>query len=442
MLESVKGIAHQRASRTMGILNILVLPGGTEIGMEIWRALKDCKEIRLYAASSDDAHHDPYVFARHFLVPDVHEPTWLETLNEVLAEQKIHYVFPAHDDVALSLAECASRLRAGIVSSPLKTCRTARSKIATYECLRGVVPLPVVYDDPASISEFPVFVKPDIGQGSGDVHLILNMEQLFRCLAAPKRYVVTEYLPGEEFTIDCFSDRERGLLFCSGRTRSRTRSGISMKSRLVHEEIFHGYAASISKKMEFHGAWFFQMKKDRQGKLKLLEVAPRIAGTMALNRVRGVNFPLLSIYEQERIPVQIMMNQVDVEIDRALVNRYRHNVRYRTVYVDLDDTLILHGRVNTALVQFLYQCVNESIRLVLLSRHDGNVERTLQLHRLGSLFDAVIQIDRKASKADYIREADAILIDDSFRERMDVHCRLGIMTFDCSMIEMLLDERV
>jgi hypothetical protein len=57
----------------MGKMNVLILPGGTEIGQEIRLALKDCKDIRLYSAASDVSNHAPYVFARHFIVPGVHE---------------------------------------------------------------------------------------------------------------------------------------------------------------------------------------------------------------------------------------------------------------------------------------------------------------------------------------------------------------------------------
>ena len=39
------------------------------------------------------------------------------------------------------------------------------------------------------------------------------------------------------------------------------------------------------------------------------------------------------------MPIRIMTNSLQVDIDRALVNRYHHKVFYTTVYVDLDDTL-------------------------------------------------------------------------------------------------------
>jgi len=214
-----------------------------------------------------------------------------------------------------------------------------------------------------------------------------------------------------------------------------------MSSRPVHEKTFHEYADAISGKIAFHGAWFFQLKRDRKGILKLLEIAPRIAGTMAVHRVQGINFALLSIYEQERIALSLLANNIDIEIDRALVNRYRHQARYSVVYLDLDDTLVLKNRVNTKLIQFLYQCINKSVRIVLLTKHDGDLKQALQNYRLSQLFDDIVHLERTACKADFIKESDAILIDDSFSERKAVNEKLGIPTFDCSMIEMLINER-
>lgn len=421
--------------------NVLVFPGGTEIALEIWRALKDSKDVRLYSASIAVSNHAPYVFARHFTVPNVNEQNWIEELNRVIAGQGIDYVFPAHDDVVIALAENANSIEARIISSPVRTCQIARSKSLTYEALSDVVPVPRVFSVSEMIDRYPVFVKPDKGQGSQGAHIAYDGDHLDRLLLEGEGYLVTEYLPGEEITVDCFSDRERGLLFCEGRQRTRTRSGISMHSKTVRDKLFGEYARAISARIAFHGAWFFQLKKDRQGMFKLLEVAPRIAGTMALHRVKGMNFALLSIYEQERIPLTILENSMDVEIDRALVNRYSHQVKYSAVYVDFDDTLILQDRVNTSLVSFLYQCINEGIRVVLLTKHDGDVKQSLRKYRLSEVFDDIIHMEQTASKADYIGEPDAILIDDSFSERKAVHDKLGILTFDCSMTEMLIDER-
>ena len=422
--------------------NVLVFPGGTEIGLEIQKALSQCKGIHLFSAGMDVSNHAPFVFARHFIVPSIDNPCWIERLNDVILQNSIDYIFPAHDDVLVALAENSGKIKARIVSSPLETCVITRSKSQTYRFLFDTIPTPRLYSDVTEVEQFPVFVKPDKGQGSQGTNLVKNYEQLAYILNKESGYIILEYLPGDEYTIDCFSDREKGLLFCSGRQRVRTRSGISMASCFIHNDIFLQYARAIENKISFHGAWFFQVKQDRFGQYKLLEIAPRIAGTMALNRVQGVNFALLSIYEQERISIEILVNNANIQIDRALVNHYKHSFSYSTVYIDLDDTLILNGNVNIHLIQFIYQCINLRRRVVLLTKHIGELDTTLKQYRLAGIFDEIIHIGHSETKADYIHENDAILIDDSFSERKSVHDRLGIPTFDCSMIEVLIDDRI
>jgi hypothetical protein len=218
-----------------------------------------------------------------------------------------------------------------------------------------------------------------------------------------------------------------------------------MNSKPVDDKtssLFRKMADIISGELEFHGAWFFQLKMANTGIFKLLEIAPRISGTMATNRVLGVNFPLLSIYEQEGIVLKIMTNNCDVEIDRALTNRFKHSIEYKKVYVDLDDTLILNDKINTFLIRFLYQAINKGCKIILITKTTGRIDSILSKWRLTSVFDEVIAISKGDSKADFINPDGAIFIDDSFSERQSVYWKHKIPTFDCSMIELLLDERV
>jgi hypothetical protein len=428
-------------SRTPCTHNVLVFPGGTEIGLEIHRSLRDCKEIELFSAGAPVSNHAPFVYARHAVVPGIDDPGWIDALNQVIREYDIDYIYPAYDDVIVALAHHSHRIHARIVSSPAETCIVTRSKSQTYHALAGAVAVPRLYVSLDAIDAFPVFVKPDRGQGSQRTHVAHTRDHVSELLRQSDDYLVLEYLPGAEFTIDCFSDRDAGLLFCAARQRVRIKSGISMNTRPAHSETFTRCAHAIASRLALHGAWFFQVKQNRDGGYSLLEVAPRVAGGMSLHRVLGINFPLLSIHEQERIPVQILLNGIHVELDRALVNRYSHNLRYSTVYVDLDDTLLCKGRVNVEVVRFLYQALNGTHRLVLLTRHAGDLDATLRHFRLQGLFDQIIHVRGPEGKHLYIREPDAILIDDSFRERKAARDKLGIATFDCSMLEMLQDER-
>jgi len=428
----------------MDKMKVIVFPGNTEIGLEIWKALKDCKDIILYSAASV-YNHAPYVFRNHFIIPDISSGDWIGSLNKVLAEYKIDYIFPAYDDVIVALAQNAHKLSADLISSPISTCLITRSKIKTYEKLNNLIPVPKLYRDISEVTISPVFVKPDKGQGSQKARRVDDLSTLSALLDNNPDLIVLEYLSGKEYTVDCLTDRRKGLIFCSGRERLRVRNGISMNSKPVDKrtnKIFYEYANIISSELEFHGAWFFQVKRDASENFRLLEIAPRISGTMATHRILGVNFPLLSIYEKKGTDIEIMTNSLQVEIDRSLVNRYKCNIEYDKIYVDLDDTIIINNKVNTQLIRFLYQAINEGCEIILITKNLNDVEFALNKWKLNSIFDEVIHLNKEDSKSDYINPKKAIFIDDSFSERKAVFNKHKIPTFDCSMIELLIDDRV
>lgn len=419
---------------------VLVFPAGTEIGLEIYAALKKTKEVILFGAGQDVLNHARFAFPEYYTVPSIHEDGWLDRLIEICKYLSIDYIFPAHDDVIIALSRCREFIPASVLAVATEVCEITRSKKLTYRRLAGYIRVPFLYDVPARVTSFPVLVKPDRGQGSFGVHRVNNHKELYDVISRIPDAIISEYLPGEEYTVDCFSDRERGLLFAHARSRRRTRNGISVNTLTETIDGVAEIAQRIHEELKLHGAWFFQLKRASDGELALLEVAPRIAGSMAVHRVMGVNFPLLSIFEEERLPMSIMVNPGVIELDRALVNRYNHEIHFGTLYVDLDDTLIFDGRVNIEIVSLIYQCINNGKKVKLLTRHRENLPEILAKYRLDGLFDEVIHLKFKEPKSAYIIEADAILIDDSFAERREVYEVIGIPTFDCSMVELLTQQ--
>lgn len=423
----------------MKVRNVLVFPAGTEIGLEILNALKYCKEVRLFGAGQDILNHAMLAYPEYHNLPSIYEDNWLEELVSLCGKLSIDYIFPAYDDIIVALVRKKERIPAAIISSPRQACEITRSKSETYHRLGGVVRVPRVFTDSDQVNSFPVLVKPDKGQGSFGIRKVHCRDELLAAIADLPAAIICEYLPGEEYTVDCFSDRERGLLFAGGRVRRRTRNGISVNTRTVDLPEFKHIAQIIGQELGLHGAWFFQLKRAEDGALSLLEVAPRIAGSMATHRVSGINFPLLSIFEEERIFVSVKPNSGVVELDRALGNRYRHNVTFSTLYIDLDDTLIVNGEINIQAIKLVFQCINKAKKVILLTRHRQDIDQTLRKHRLLNLFDEIIHIGEE-KKSSFINQQNAIFVDDSFAERMDVIENCNIPTFDCSMIEMITEQ--
>ena len=252
--------------------------------------------------------------------------------------------------------------------------------------------------------------------------------------------LLVEYLPGEEFTVDCFTDKEGRLLYCAARTRNRVKDGISVNTFFVeNQEEFRKFGERINDKISFRGAWFYQVKRDKNGELCLLEIASRLGGSSLLSRAVGVNFALLSLFDAFGYKVEVTSNNYSVELDRALECRYKTNLDFNTVYCDYDDCLVLDGnKVNTELVKFLYKCVNEGKRRVLLSKHDGDLHSGLRHFRLDTLFDEILHIEEGEDKADFIKPGKAIFIDDSNAERVNIKAKLGLPVFSPDMIDVLL----
>ncbi len=420
--------------------NVLVFPAGTEIGLEIYEALRLCKEVILFGAGVASSSHGPFAFKHFYELPSVNDGNWLDPLINICNNQKIDYIFPAHDDVIVALTKIRNQIPAVILAAEVDVCITTRSKRATYIALAKFIRVPKLYDVIPVPEDFPLFVKPDCGQGSQGVALVKNISELSIAKQKIKDPIICEYLSGEEYTVDCFSDRISGVIFAGARIRKRMRNGISVNTAPVYLEEALDLAIKIHTTLGMRGAWFFQLKRNNTGNLTLLEVAPRIAGSMSAHRVQGMNFPLLTIFEHERLPIRPLINSAPIELDRALRNRYRHFFSYSTLYIDLDDTIILRDKVNLDAIQLIYQSLNGKKKVNLITRHVGNLHETLNNYHLIGIFDEIIHILDGSLKSKYINDVNAIFVDDSFVERWDVSEVLGIPTFDCSMIELLIQS--
>lgn len=424
------------------VRKVLVFPAGTEIAFEIHHALRYSKFVRLYGATSVACHAD-LVFENCVEgLPYVDEPGLIERLNQVIDELEIDYIYPAHDSAVLTLTREQERLHAPVVTSALETVEICRSKNLTYDYLRGAEYLPRFYACLDEIREYPVFIKPSVGQGSVGARRIDSRAALEEALADGVEYAICEYLPGQEFTVDCFTDRHGDLRYVGPRSRDRIRSGIAVRSHFLPEDQrINAIAEDLNRRFRFNGAWFFQLKENGQGQLRLMEVAPRIAGTMGATRNRGVNMPLLTLYNMWGFDVDIINNGNELLLDRAFISRFKAGIHYENVYVDFDDTLVLRGQVNPELMAFLYQARNQGKKLFLISKHVGDLEGELRRFCIHpGLFDQIIRLDQSESKLPYI-QADSIFIDDSFAERRRIHQGCGVPVFDLDMIESLIDWR-
>lgn len=421
---------------------ILIFPCGTESGLEIKRALENNLHFDIIGASSVTNNHGKYVFLDYFdELPFVEEENFVSIINKLINELNIDYVYPAHDSALIEMAKNSDQINCEVIAPDYQTCKICRSKKITYNYFKEKFKTPLMFEDLENISNFPVFIKPDIGQGAKGTSIVNSKEEAAFYLKNNRDLLLLEYLPGHEYTVDCFTNYKGELVFVGGRERARINNGISVNTFPVNNKRFFELAKIINESLKLRGAWFFQVKEDKDGELTLMEIEPRIAGTMGLFRNLGVNLPLLTLYDREYVEVEIDINNLNIQMDRALYNAYKIDLDFNKVFIDLDDTIIVNNGINTRVISFIYQCINEKIDVNLITKHRGDLYKTLREFRITELFNEIFWLKNEEKKYLYIDKNKSIFIDDSFAERIEVKKYLGIPTFGIDSIECLLDWR-
>ena len=86
------------------------------------------------------------------------------------------------------------------------------------------------------------------------------------------------------------------------------------------------------------------------------------------------------------------------------------------------------------MLAFIYQCINDGKKVILISKHAKDLDESLRQFRLQNVFDEIIHIEKTDEKYKYIQDQNAIFIDDSFAERKRIFENCHIPVFSPDMI--------
>lgn len=110
---------------------------------------------------------------------------------------EIDYIFPAYDDVIVALSHNREKIPATILAPSREVCDLTRSKLLTYQKLSSVVKTPRIFQAPEQVNAFPVFIKPDRGQGAFGVKRINDLDELKQVISVTKDPVIPNICPVE-----------------------------------------------------------------------------------------------------------------------------------------------------------------------------------------------------------------------------------------------------
>ena len=174
--------------------------------------------------------------------------------------------------------------------------------------------------DPGSW-DYPVVVKPRTGSGSRDISVVLSSQELAG-LPRSDAFIIQEYLPGEEYSIDVLADAGGHVIASVPRVRARVDSGVSVAGRTMHDPGLERFGATVATATGLTYIANVQARRDAAGRPALLEVNPRAPGALPLTMASGVDMPRLALDALRGRPVPEHVDFHETAMVRYLDERF------------------------------------------------------------------------------------------------------------------------
>lgn len=417
---------------------VLVLSCGALTATDMNVSLKDDEEFEIWGTSIYKD-HGIYVYKNYIPdIPKMSEPNFIEILNKKIKEYDIKYLIPTHEDMCVFLQENKDKINAITVCSDYETSILCRYKTKTYEKMKNYDFVPKTYKK-EDVKQYPVFCKKDTDQGARHAYKVNNYQELDTFTQDPDM-IICEYLSGDEATVDCFTNKNRELVFCNPRATDRMLAGIDVHARrLKLDDEIKYIAESLNKEINFRGCWFFQIKKDINGKYKLLEIATRLPGAFSLSRCLDFNLLQMSLKDIEGQDIEVTFNDINIEADKQFFGKYTLGFEYKSVYIDFESCFEKIEKINSFVMMYLYQCINKNIPLNLLVNNKEKTVEYLKKNKIDiNLFDKIIETERNNIKN--ILEKNSILLSNDYKLKNEIRKNnKNYYCFASSIIESLID---
>jgi carbamoyl-phosphate synthase large subunit len=285
------------------VTRVLVTGAGGPAAIAAMRSLGADPAVELIAADMDPWAAGLYLVPpqSRTLVPAGAAPEFPYALLARCRELDVHVVLPTVDAELKPLAGARATFRVHgieLLLAPAAALDVILDKLALAEHCAGTVRVPrteplVAGTDPASWT-YPVVVKPRTGSGSRGFRTIAAAAELAALAHAPG-LLVQEFLPGDEFSIDVLAGADGHVIASVPRLRARVDSGVSVGGRTVHDAELESFGRAVAEATGITYVANVQVKRDAAGRPALLEVNPRMPGTLGLTIASGVDMPRLAL---------------------------------------------------------------------------------------------------------------------------------------------------
>ena len=337
-------------------LTVILSACGAQFAPGLVKCLKDNGERNIRVIGID-MHYDATLDSLYdaiYEVPSASDPTYIDRILEICQKENVDVVLPFMSAELIPLLDRMEDFdKAGVkvAVGDRKSIEITTNKYAFYAFLKeqGLkVPKFALIRKASDLKaaceavgypQYPVCVKATELSGSRGIRMIDASKSRFDILFGQKpnsffttfedlqstlnerpempEMMAMEYLPGEEGSVDLIAENGEILYMCY-RESNVNLASIPQEATLAYNEEAYQIARDVVKSLGLTGSADFDFKYDRDGHPVLMEINPRIAATMQIFKVGGLNLPYLRIKQLlgEELP------KVDIKYGVKMKRRY------------------------------------------------------------------------------------------------------------------------
>lgn len=323
-----------------GKIRVMVTGAGAPGGPGIIRALSADPGIQLVGADANPLASGRALLPDFELLPPASAADFGSSLLNICKRRHIDVLLPLVtrelEVIAGMRSEFGSAGIAAVVSDdgPLKVANNkhllmlkleeAGIPVAAFRAVQTPEALEQAVKD-FGYPQKPVVIKPSLSNGSRGMRIldarrdrfadffdqkpgtaITTLEEVLNLLQNHKipEMLVMEYLPGEEYTVDCLLDRGKPLLILP-RRRLAMNNGISVAGIFENHPDIISYTRSVFDAIPLHGPAGLQVRINANGEMRMLEINPRLQGSTTTAMGMGINLPAMAVRQAAGLPFNI-----------------------------------------------------------------------------------------------------------------------------------------
>jgi carbamoyl-phosphate synthase large subunit len=269
-------------------LNFLITGAGSDIGLALARIIKEeYPNDKLIGIDITEDSPAELVFDSFFVVPKANDIEYIPIIKELILTKHVDIFVPVSEAEIRVLLDSRILEDKFIANKVIILDRhivdICLDKYKTSEFLElNHIPYPktLTFDCLDNINlVFPVILKPRSGQGGKGLKVIRNNKEFlsFADTIEKEKYIVQEYLHGDEYTCNVFvsKDIERVIII----KRELDGDGATASGVVVCNKDIESYVSKICHRLSLSGSLNLQLRLTERGPV-LFEMNPRFSSTV------------------------------------------------------------------------------------------------------------------------------------------------------------------